>query len=139
MLVFVFLVGPSWSTHQFFQVGPSPLSVLYFLGLCWDTVHMSVSLPPDKLADIQQLALSLLWTPHVTVHKVMSFLSKANFCTNGHSQLWLTQLFSHVHFSLSSLHQLEWLAKLQQSPVPLQFYTHSLGLLFSRFCVTFIS
>ena len=31
-----------------------------FLGLCWDTVCMSVSLPPDKLADIQQLALSLL-------------------------------------------------------------------------------
>ena len=23
-----------------------------FLGLCWDTVHMSVSLPDDKLADI---------------------------------------------------------------------------------------
>ena len=58
-----------------------------FLGLCWDTVHMSVSLPPDKLADIQQLALSLLHTPHVTVHKVMSFLGKANFCINGHSQL----------------------------------------------------
>ena len=37
------------------------------LGLCWDTVCMSVSLPPDKLADIQQLALSLLWTPHGTV------------------------------------------------------------------------
>ena len=48
---------------------------------------MSISLPPDKLADIQQLALSLLWTPHVTVCKVMSFLGKANFCTNGHSQL----------------------------------------------------
>ena len=59
-----------------------------FLGLCWDTVCMSVSLPPDMLADIQQLALSLLCTPHVTVHKVMSFLGKANFCTNGHSQLW---------------------------------------------------
>ena len=58
-----------------------------FLGLCWDTVSMLVSLPPDKLADIQQLAFSLLWTPHVTVHKVMSFLGKANFCTNGHSQL----------------------------------------------------
>ena len=58
-----------------------------FLGLCWDTVHMSVSLPPDKLADIQQLALSLLQTPHVTVCKVISFLGKANFCTNGHSQL----------------------------------------------------
>ena len=48
---------------------------------------MSVSLPPDKLADIQQLALSLLQTPRVTVHKVMSFLGVANFCTNGHSQL----------------------------------------------------
>ena len=32
-----------------------------------------------------------------------------------------TQLFSCIHFSLSSLHQLEWLAHLQQSPVPLQF------------------
>ena len=31
------------------------------------------------------------------------------------------QLFSHVHFSLSSLHQLECLANLQQSPIPLQF------------------
>ena len=108
-----------------------------FLGLCWDTVCMSVSLPPDKLADIQQLALSLLQTPHVTVCKVISFLHKANFCTNSHSQLHHlchviqsdmlsvyhspTQLFSCVHFSLSSLCQLEWLAHLQQSPVPLQF------------------
>ena len=108
-----------------------------FLGLCWDTVCMLVSVPPDKLADIQQLALSLLRTPHVTVCKVMSFLGKANFCTNGHSQLQHlchviqsdmlsvyhspTQLFSCVHFSLSSLHQLEQLSTLQQSPVPLQF------------------
>ena len=108
-----------------------------FLGLCWDTVCMSVSLPPDKLADIQQLALSLLWTPHVTVCKVMSFLGKANFCTNSHAQLnhlccviqidmlhiyhSPTQLFSHVRFSLSSLCQLEQLAHLQQSLVPLQF------------------
>ena len=58
-----------------------------FMGLCWDTVCMSVSLPPDNLADIQQLALSLLQTTHVTVCKVMSFLGKAHFCTNGHSQL----------------------------------------------------
>ena len=35
---------------------------LCLLGLCWDTVHMSVSLPPLKLADIQQSALSLLQT-----------------------------------------------------------------------------
>ena len=40
---------------------------------------MSVCLPPDKLADIQQLALSLLQSQHVTVHRVMSFLGKANF------------------------------------------------------------
>ena len=108
-----------------------------FLGLCWDTVHMSVSLPPDKLADIQQLALSLLQTPHVTVCRVMSFLGKANFYTNGHSQLQClchviqsgmlcvfhspTQLFSCVYFSLSSLCQLEWLTHWQQSLVPLQF------------------
>ena len=108
-----------------------------FLGLCWDTVHMSVSLPSDKLADIQHLALSLLQTTHVTVPKVMSFLGKANFCTKGHSQLCHlcrviqhemlsvfhspTQLFSCVYFSLSYLHQLEWLANLQQSPIPLQF------------------
>ena len=31
-----------------------------FLGLFRDIVHMSLSLPPDGLADIQQLALSLL-------------------------------------------------------------------------------
>ena len=80
---------------------------------------MSVSLPPDKLADIQQLALSLLHTPHVTVLKVMSFLGKANFCINGHSQLRRlcrviqscmlsvyhspTYLFSRVHFPPLSL------------------------------------
>ena len=32
-----------------------------------------------------------------------------------------TYLFFHVHFPLSCLHQLEQLAHLQQSPVPLQF------------------
>ena len=32
-----------------------------------------------------------------------------------------THLFSQVHFSLSSLHYLEQLSQLQQSPVPLQF------------------
>ena len=58
-----------------------------FWGLCWDTVSMSVSLPPDKLADIQQLPLSLLQTTHVSVCKVMSFSGKAIFCTNGHFQM----------------------------------------------------
>ena len=33
-----------------------------FLGLCLDTVHMLVSLPPNKTDDIQQLGHSLLQT-----------------------------------------------------------------------------
>ena len=153
--------------HINFATSDLCLSLTFtFLGLCWDTVCMSVSLPPDKLADIQQLALSLLQTTHVTVCRVMSFLGKANFCTNGHSQLHCLchviqsdllsvyhspmQLISCVHFSISSLCQLKQLANLQQSLVPLQFplpdkviatepLTHSLGLLFSGIWVTFIS
>ena len=98
---------------------------------------MSVYLPPDNLADIHQLAHSLLQSQHVTVHWVMSFLGKANFCTNGHSQLWHlccviqsdmlhvyhspNHLFSCIHISLSLLHHLEQLSHLQKSPVPLQF------------------
>ena len=73
----------------------------------------------------------------MTICRVMSFLGKANFCTNGHSQLWHlchviqsgmlhvyhspNHLFSHIHFSLFLLWQLEQLSHLQQSPVPLQF------------------
>ena len=40
---------------------------------------MSVSLPPHNLADIQQLALSLLQTQPVTVYPVISFLGKDIF------------------------------------------------------------
>ena len=95
------------------------------------------NITPDQFADIQQLALSLLQTQPVTVCRVMSFLGKANFCAYGHSQLWrlchviqsdmlmvyhyLTHLFSPVYFSFSTLHQLEWLSHLQQSPALLQF------------------
>ena len=67
---------PCWPVlvyTSFFQVRLLPFSVLTFLQLCWDTVHMSVSLPPDKLAEFQQLALLLLQTPCVTVHRVMPF------------------------------------------------------------------
>ena len=97
-----------------------------FLGLCVDIVYMSVSLPLDKFADNQQLALSLWQDQHVTVCQVMSFLGKANFLpmatpnlchviqsdmlTIYHSP---THLFSYVYFSLSSLFQLEWLSHLQ--------------------------
>ena len=76
------LCVPCWSDLVCTSIFPSQTFAsqsFAFLGLCWDTVHMSVSLPPDKLADIQQLALSLLHTPHVTVCKVMFFLGKANF------------------------------------------------------------
>ena len=48
---------------------------------------MSVSLSADKLADIQQLAVSLLQTQHAIVCQAMSFLGKADFSTNGHLQL----------------------------------------------------
>ena len=54
---------------------------------------MSIPSPTDKLTDIQQFALSLLQTQLVTVHWVMSFLGKASFCANGHSQL---QRLCHV-------------------------------------------
>ena len=117
-LFLLFLFGPSWFTYQFSKSDLCLSQTFYFLGLCWNTVHMSVSLPSDKLADIQQLALPLLLTPHVTVLGSCSFLGKANFCNNGHSQLHClchvihsdmlcvyhspTQLFLHVHFSLSS-------------------------------------
>ena len=94
---------------------------------------MSVSLPLGKLADIQQLSLSLLQREYVTVCRVMSLLGKANFfttpnCGTGvvsfsdmlHVYHSPTHLLSWVHFSLSLLHQLEQLSHLQQSPVPLQ-------------------
>ena len=59
-----------------------------FLGLCLGYGQYVTFVPPDKPADIQQLALYLLQKHHVTVHQVVSFLGKANFCASGHSQLW---------------------------------------------------
>ena len=113
------------------------LRLLVFPGGYIGILHISVSLPPDKLADIHQLALSLLQTQHVTICQVMYFLGKANFCVNGHFQLWRlchviqsdiltvydspTHLFSSVHYSFLALHQLEQLSHLQQNPVSLQY------------------
>ena len=48
----------------------------------------SVFLLPYRLADIQQLALSMLQAHPVTVCQIMFFLGKADFCASGHSQLW---------------------------------------------------
>ena len=105
---------------------------------------MSVSLPPDKLADIQQLALPCCRL-YMLVCMLMSFLGKPNFCTNGHSQFChlccviqsdmlsvyhsLTQLFSCVQFSISSLHQLEWLSNLQKVPFLCNFHFQMWSLL----------
>ena len=55
------------------QVWPFPDSNFFFFELCWDNGHISLYLPPDKFADIQQLALSILQIQPVTVHQVMSF------------------------------------------------------------------
>ena len=56
---------PCWSVLVYISIFPgqtfASLSPLLSWGLCWDTVYMLVSLPPDKLADTQQLALALLW------------------------------------------------------------------------------
>ena len=51
-----------------------------FLGLCWDTVHISVSLPPDKLADIQQLAFSLLQIQPVSLSSHVLFRQGQFLC-----------------------------------------------------------
>ena len=49
---------------------------------------MSASLPPDKLAGIQQFAPLSLQTQPVIVHQIMSCLGKASFFASGQSQLW---------------------------------------------------
>ena len=62
--------------------------MLFFLGLYWHTVDMSVSLASEKLLEIQQLAYSLLERQPVTLNEVMSFLGKTTFCANGHAQFY---------------------------------------------------
>ena len=132
---------PCWSVLVYTSFFPSqtfaflyPLLFGVVLGYC---PHVGI-LPPDNLADFQQLALSLLQTPYVTVCRVMSFLGKAKFYTTGQSHLlhlscviqnvilgvYLspTQLFSCVHFSLSSFRPLEQLAILLQSPLHCNFH-----------------
>ena len=49
-------IGLSWVIYQFSKSELSLMQHFTFLGLCWDTVDMSVSLPCDKPLPIQQLA-----------------------------------------------------------------------------------
>ena len=48
---------------------------------------MSVSLPSDKLLEIQQLVHSFLKKQPITVHQVISFLCKTTFHSSGYVQL----------------------------------------------------
>ena len=113
---------------------------------CFGELDMSSSLPSDKLFDIQQLANSLLKNQPVTVCQIMSFLSKAYFCANGHVQCcqlccviesdMLIMYHSPVHLFHSFLFQLcisfreclpcdflflMWLSLWMLCPVPLSF------------------
>ena len=72
---------PYWSALIYILIFPS-LTFASFRPFSWGYVGILYTcqiFASDKLADIQQLALSLLQTQHVTVHRVMSFLGKANF------------------------------------------------------------
>ena len=134
MNAFVLSNGSSWITH-FFQVGTSS-HFFSFLGLCWDTVDMSVSLLSGKHLGIQQLVHSLLSRQPVTVHLVVSFLDKTTFCVNGHAHLcqWCCVIQSDIKclqfssslilsflLSLPGFHQLWSMSQLQQSLVPLHY------------------
>ena len=57
-----------------------------FLGLYQDTVDMSLSLPADKLPEIEHLDSSLFQTQSLTVWQVI-IMGKTNFCTNVQIQI----------------------------------------------------
>ena len=79
----------NWFFLDYILIFPSlTFASLRLWGVCWDTVNMPLSLPPDKLADVHQLAFSLLPTQPVAVHHGMFLLGKANICANAHSQLF---------------------------------------------------
>ena len=73
-----------------------------FFGLFCDIMKISLSLPSDKLLEIQQLAHSLLQRQPVAVHQAMSFLGKAIFCANGLAQL--CQLCSVIQSSMLNVY-----------------------------------
>ena len=59
----------------------TPVQSFVYLGLRWDSVQMTVSLPKDKRADIRCCADNLLKTSHLTSRKLLRFLGKANFAS----------------------------------------------------------
>ena len=133
-----------------------------FLGLCWDTVHMTVSLPPDKLAEFTA-SFFLASNHHVTVHRVMSFLGRPIFvpmatpnCGTCVMSFRVTCLpFSHPFIFLCSFFPFLVMSTgtvFSFATEPSSFaissswcgycywcLAHSLGLLFSGICFTFIS
>ena len=134
---FVLLIGLSQAVHWIIQVWALPHTVLlsgrtifgYSGYVCISAICWTI--------EIQQLALPLVQTQLVTVHQVMSFFGKANFCVYRHAQLHQlghviqrdmlnvlyspAHLFCSLHLSFLAHFQLWRWSQLQQGWVPLWF------------------
>ena len=57
----------------------SPAQRFVYLGLAWDTLPLSVSLPGDKAVEIKRLASGALSRPHLSARALLSLLGKLTF------------------------------------------------------------
>lgn len=57
----------------------SPSQEFTYLGLCWNTKDLTVSLPSDKRRHLRATAAVLQRSRHTTARKLMQFLGRANF------------------------------------------------------------
>ena len=148
--------------HQLcINVSKSGLHLTLHLGLCWDTVDMSVSLLSDKLLEIQSMAHTLLQSQPVKVHQVTSFQKRPPFlplamhnstsCVVSFRVIcWMftiLQIIYSFHLSLPAWHQLKATVTVAACFSPFAIssswygycyrcYTNLVGLLFSRFWVS---
>ena len=75
--------------------------MLFFIGLCWDTVDMSIYLPSNKCLEIQQLGHSLLQSEPVTVCQVWSPFGMTNFLSlniHNFSTHWMYIILHLTYF-----------------------------------------
>ena len=56
-----------------------PKQSFVYLGLAWDSVAMTVSLPPDKVSDLRDSARQILNSRSLTTRSLQRFLGKVNF------------------------------------------------------------
>ena len=105
----------------------------FFFMMCWGTIDISVSLPSAKFLEICQFAHVFSDTTCYSQSGHV-FLSKTNFCANGHWQLCQlchvidgdmlnvfhspAHLFCCFYFPLLALHRLQKLSQLQWSSFP---------------------